>query len=184
MRSCALRNSGANTPAGRYVFGMAVTVSVSTEAAFFIIGLRIAVRLSTAHLTAAILVTMKQLLLVGFGGCLGAIARHKLGGLVLHHSTDWRFPLGTFLVNVLGCVVAGVLAGLVERQGLFSADTRVFLFTGLLGGFTTFSAFGLETVFLLRRGEVGVALLYVFLSILCGLGALWLSIAAIPHRPA
>lgn len=59
---------------------------------------------------------MSQLVLVFLGSGLGAIARHKLGGLVLHHSLDWRFPLGTFFVNVVGCLVAGILAGAVERR--------------------------------------------------------------------
>jgi CrcB protein len=125
---------------------------------------------------------MKQLLLVGLGGCLGAIARYKLGAWVLHHhAADWRFPAGTFVVNVLGCLVAGVLAGLIERQELFSADTRIFLFTGLLGGFTTFSAFGVETMFLLRRGEVLVALSYVVGTVMCSIVVLWLGMAAVPH---
>jgi CrcB protein len=124
---------------------------------------------------------MKQTLLVGIGGCLGAVARYKLGGLVLHHTTDWWFPLGTFLVNVLGCLVAGLLSGAVERLGMFSADIRVFLFTGLLGGFTTFSAFGVETVFLLRRGETAVAAGYVVASVVCGVVALWLGINTIPR---
>jgi fluoride exporter len=125
---------------------------------------------------------MLNLVLVFLGSGLGAIARYKLGGVVLHHSVDWRFPLGTFLVNVSGCLIAGILAGAIERQGLFSADTRLFLFTGILGGFTTFSAFGLETVFLLRRGDVGVAMAYVGLSVLCGVVALWLGMLVIPHR--
>jgi CrcB protein len=124
---------------------------------------------------------MKQILLVGLGGGIGAISRYKLGGWILHHSIDWRFPLGTFVVNVLGCLVAGVLAGLVERHDLFSPDTRLLLFTGLLGGFTTFSAFGVETAFLLRRGEVAVAITYVLASVLIGLALLWLGMAAIPH---
>jgi fluoride exporter len=123
---------------------------------------------------------MHQVLLVGLGGFLGSIARYKLGGLVLHHTMDWRFPLGTFVVNVLGCVAAGILAGLVERHSSFSPDTRVLLFTGLIGGFTTFSAFGVETVFLLRRGEVAIAFAYVALSLLCGLGSLWLAMKSTP----
>jgi CrcB protein len=123
---------------------------------------------------------VQQILLVGLGGFLGSIARYKLGGLVLYHTMDWRFPLGTFVVNVLGCMVAGVLAGLVERHSLFSPDTRVLLFTGLIGGFTTFSAFGVETVFLLRRGEVAIAFSYVALSLFCGLGALWLATKSVP----
>ena len=125
---------------------------------------------------------MKQLLLVCLGGGIGAIARYKLSGYVLHHSVDWRFPLGTFLVNVLGCLMAGIIAGLIERQGMFSADVRLFLLTGLLGGFTTFSAFGVETVSLLKRGEMSVAMLYVSLSTICGLAALWLALITVPHR--
>src|SRR5687767_13197062 len=100
---------------------------------------------------------MKPILLVALGGALGSVARYKLGGWVLHHTVDWKFPAGTFAVNLLGCAVAGVLAGLVERHNLFSPQTRLFLFTGLLGGFTTFSAFGLETMLLLRRGHLLVA---------------------------
>jgi CrcB protein len=117
---------------------------------------------------------MRQIMLVGLGGFLGSVARFKLSGLVLHHAVDWRFPLPTFLVNVVGCLVAGVLAGFVERHGWFSPDTRLLLFTGILGGFTTFSAFGVDTVYLMRRGETAVAFAYVALSVLCGLGALWL----------
>jgi CrcB protein len=116
---------------------------------------------------------MKQILLVGLGGGIGAIARYKLGGWVLHHTLDWRFPLGTFVVNVLGCLVAGVLMGLAEKHNLFSAEARLLLFTGLLGGFTTFSAFGVETVYLLRRGDAYVAMAYVVLSVICGLALLW-----------
>ena len=125
---------------------------------------------------------MKQLVLVGLGGALGAVARWKLGGAILHHTVDWRFPLGTFVVNVLGCTIAGVLAGLVIKLDLFTADTRLFLFTGLLGGFTTFSAFGVETVYLLRRAEYAVAVAYVALSVSAGLAGLWLAMTAVPAR--
>ena len=75
-------------------------------------------------------------------------------------------------MNVLGCLVAGVLAALAERHHLLSPDVRLFLFTGILGGFTTFSAFGLETVHLLKRGEVGVAAAYAALSVAVGVAAL------------
>src|SRR5688572_8509704 len=108
---------------------------------------------------------MKQLMLVGLGGALGAVARWKLGGVVLHHTSDWKFPLSTFLVNLVGCLAAGVLAGLVTKLDWFTPDARLFLFTGLLGGFTTFSAFGVETVYLLRRADYAVALAYVTLSV-------------------
>jgi CrcB protein len=114
-----------------------------------------------------------NLLLVGLGGALGAIARYLLSGFVLHQTEDWKFPLPTFLVNVVGCLVAGILTGLVIRAGDFSQPTRIFLFTGILGGFTTFSAFGVETVHLLRDGHFGIAVLYVGLSVVVGLGVLW-----------
>src|SRR3954452_17644370 len=118
---------------------------------------------------------MKQVMLVALGGSFGAVTRFKLGGWVLHHyAMDWRFPAGTFVVNILGCFIAGVLSGLVERQHLFSADIRVLLFTGIMGGFTTFSAFGIESVTLLRRGETSVAIGYVVASVAVGLLLLWL----------
>ncbi len=119
---------------------------------------------------------MKLTLLVALGGALGAVARYLLGGWVLHHTLDWKFPAGTFLVNTIGCLIAGLLAGLIERQGMFSPEARVFLFTGILGGFTTFSAFGLETTLLLRRGEFWTAGLNVTFSVLCGVLALWLAL--------
>jgi CrcB protein len=117
---------------------------------------------------------VKQALIVGLGGFMGSVGRYKLGGIILHHSAAWRFPLSTFVVNVLGCFLIGVLAALVEHRDMFSADTRLFLFTGLLGGFTTFSAFGYEGVFLIRRGEIAVAAAYAGLSVLCGFIAVWL----------
>src|SRR6478672_7932657 len=113
----------------------------------------------------------KQIVMVALGGALGSVARHKLGGVVLHQTQAWDFPLSTFCVNVLGCLVIGLLAALAEQHDLFSGSARAFLFTGLLGGFTTFSAFGYETVFLLRRGLVQTSFLYVGLSVICGLAA-------------
>ena len=101
---------------------------------------------------------MKALLLVARGGAIGSVARYKLSGLVLHHTIDWRFPAGTFAVNVLGCLAAGILAGLAEKHHMFSADVRLLLFTGILGGFTTFSAFGIETFRLLEETRYLAAL--------------------------
>lgn len=125
---------------------------------------------------------MKGILIVALGGAIGSVARYKLSGYVLHHTIDWRFPAGTFAVNVAGCLVAGILAGLAEKHHVLSADTRLFLFTGVLGGFTTFSAFGLETMFLLKRGEVLVAGANVVLSVVAGLAALWLGLGMASAR--
>ena len=84
-----------------------------------------------------------------------------------------EFPGEPFGVNMIGCLAIGVLAGLVEHHDLFSQSIRLLLFTGLLGGFTTFSAFGYEGVFLLRRGLFSVATRYVLLSVLGGLAAVF-----------
>jgi CrcB protein len=126
---------------------------------------------------------MKALLLVGLGGCIGSIARYALGMLLTQPAAHGRFPLGTFAVNVLGCLLAGLLAGWWERQALLSADARLFVFTGLLGGFTTFSAFGLETVALLRRGEPGTAVLYAGGSVALGIAAVWLGLRLVAALP-
>src|SRR3954470_23960600 len=124
---------------------------------------------------------MKAMLLVALGGAFGSVARFKLSGLVLHHAIDWRFPAGTFAVNVAGCLIAGVLAALAEKHDFFQADLRLLLFTGFLGGFTTFSAFGLETMYLLKRGDVAIAGANVLLSVALGLVALWVGMGAMPR---
>jgi CrcB protein len=125
---------------------------------------------------------MKQLMLIALGGALGSVLRWKLSGGVLHLTPDWRFPLGTFVVNVLGCLVAGLVAGMVVKLEWFTPDTRLFLLTGVLGGFTTFSAFGVETFYLLRRQEYGVAFGYMTLSLICGLLALACAYAVVRGR--
>ena len=116
-------------------------------------------------------------LLVGLGGALGSVARFRCSEFVLISYPNLRFPLGTFAVNVLGCLVIGVLAGMSDRSGFISADTRLFLFTGVLGGFTTFSAFGLETFSLLKRGELLIAGSYVGLSVIAGILAVGVGFA-------
>jgi fluoride exporter len=130
---------------------------------------------------------LKEILIVAVGGAVGSVARYKLGGFALHHTQAWNFPVSTFAVNVAGCFAIGALAALVEHHDLFSPSVRLFLFTGLLGGFTTFSAFGYESVFLLRRGLLSVAAGYVLLSVVCGLSAVLIGIKLIdqfwpPHH--
>ena len=117
---------------------------------------------------------MKSVLLVALGGALGSVARFKLSGWVLQQTTSGRFPAGTLAVNLVGCRVAGLLAGMAAKQDILSAETRLFLFTGLLGGFTTFSAFGLETLLLLKRGEAAVAVTNAVVSVVAGLLVAWL----------
>ena len=126
---------------------------------------------------------MKGVLFVGLGGFIGSIARYSLGGWILHMTAQERFPYSTFAVNVLGCLAVGILAGLAEKHHVFGPQARLLLITGLLGGFTTFSAFGLETVYLLRRGETWVAAGYVCASVLVGIAAVWLGIRAVSPLP-
>ena len=130
---------------------------------------------------------LKQIFIVALGGAIGSVARYKLGGFALHHTHSWDFPVSTFSVNVIGCFIIGLLAALVEHHDLFSPPVRLLLFTGVLGGFTTFSAFGYESVFLLRRGLLSIATGYVLLSVVCGLGAVLAGIKLIdqfwpPHH--
>ena len=115
------------------------------------------------------------LLLAALGGAAGAVARILLGHWLSAPAASPAFPRGTFLVNLAGCLAAGLLAGLVERHpGWLSPELRLALFAGVLGGFTTFSAFGLETVQLLRRGDWLLAAGYAGGSVLLGLAAVGL----------
>ncbi len=117
---------------------------------------------------------MTRLLLVCFGGFLGTGARYGLNGLISHRFGE-SFPMGTLVVNVLGSFVIGVVfvATGPDSRVMVSADARQFLMIGILGGFTTFSSVSLQTLALLREGEVGAAIANVTLSIVLGLLAAW-----------
>jgi len=121
---------------------------------------------------------MTEVLVVGVGGFLGAIARYGLSGLV-HRWYDGPFPLGTLVVNLLGCFVIGGFMTLVEERQLFAANTRLFVTIGCLGSFTTFSTLGYETLELLRRGSVGLAAGNALGSLAVGLLAVWLGRVAV-----
>lgn len=125
---------------------------------------------------------MKFLLIVALGGGIGSVLRYLISAWALQHSVAWRFPLGTFAVNVLGCLLVGILAGLSVKHHVFSPEVRLFLFTGLAGGFTTFSAFGLETFNLIRRDEVLIAGSYVVSSVVIGLVFLGLGFSLVAAR--
>ncbi len=121
---------------------------------------------------------MQTLVLVGTGGALGALARFGLSAFVQRRAgTD--FPLGTLVVNVLGCLVLGALMTLVVEKELFDVRVRQFVGVGLLGSFTTFSTFGVETVELAREGQVGAAVGNVALNVLVGVGAVLLGHALV-----
>jgi len=116
---------------------------------------------------------MTKTLLVGCGGFLGSIARYLVGGAVHRLASGPVFPYGTLVVNVTGCLAIGVLGAMAEARGILSPEARVFLLIGILGGFTTFSSFGYETIQLLRDGEALPALANVLLQVILGLGAVW-----------
>ena len=112
---------------------------------------------------------------VAIGGALGSVARYGVGQLLQARGPATRFPLGTLAVNLSGCFVIGLLAGLLASDRLsLRVPGREFVFVGLLGGFTTFSSFGLETLFLARGGSVGTAALNVAVQVGGGLVATWL----------
>ena len=116
---------------------------------------------------------MKDLLLVGAGGFLGSVLRFKTGAWSLHHYQLMHPHWPTFAVNVTGCLLVGVVATLLEHVEFYNAEMRLLLITGFLGGFTTFSAFGLETVSLFRSGQIFLAVVNVVGSIILGLLAVW-----------
>ncbi len=117
---------------------------------------------------------MTKLLLIGAGGFLGSILRYLMSGFAQSLSQSTVFPYGTLAVNMLGCLCIGFLSRLCTSSALIGADTQAFLVVGILGGFTTFSAFGNETMNLIREGEAALALLNVGAQVLLGLGAVWL----------
>lgn len=116
---------------------------------------------------------MKEMLIVGFGGLAGSVLRYKAGGLVNHVMPAARLPWGTILVNILGCLLIGAIAVTVERLSAYNAELRLLLITGFLGGFTTFSAFSLETYHLIRAGDPLFAVVNILLSVFAGLLAVW-----------
>ncbi len=102
---------------------------------------------------------MPTWILVGAGGALGAMARHGLNHVVHQRSLASVFPLGIFLINVLGSIAIGLVAGLMASGRLHWAyPARTFVVVGILGGFTTFSSFSLDTLALARDGHVAMAL--------------------------
>lgn len=112
--------------------------------------------------------------LVALGGALGSVSRYLLGVWIQSASQSVDFPYGTLTVNLIGCFVIGLLSQLAESRGVFTPETRGLVFIGLLGGFTTFSSFGNDTMNLLRDGETVNALVNVGANVILGLALVWL----------
>ncbi len=117
---------------------------------------------------------MGKMLWIGIGGFVGSVLRYLVSGYVQQATKSVQFPYGTLAVNLIGCLIIGFLSQLANTRGVFSAELRVFVFVGVLGGFTTFSTFGNESMNLLGDGENILALVNVGAHIAFGLGAVWL----------
>lgn len=117
---------------------------------------------------------MLKIILVGVGGFAGSVLRYLLSGYVQQTAKNIVFPYGTLAVNLAGCLLIGMLSQLAESRSLFTAESRLLLFTGFLGGFTTFSTFGNETMNLFRDGENVSALFNLGAHVVLGLTSVWL----------
>ncbi len=116
---------------------------------------------------------MRNVLIVGLGGCCGAVLRYLLAGWIQNASGSPWFPYGTLGVNIIGCLVIGLLGGWVENRELFGPEARLLILTGVLGAFTTFSTFGYETFSLLHDRQTLAAFANVGVHVVLGLAAVW-----------
>lgn len=121
------------------------------------------------------MISLLNIATVAIGGGLGASLRFLINYSITSRFPQIYFPLATFCINVLGCFCIGAIGGLSSRWG-FPDTIRLFLATGILGGFTTFSSFGIETITLIRGGHITEAFLYVFGSVLCGCAAVFVAL--------
>ena len=111
---------------------------------------------------------MLNCLIVALGGGIGACLRYLFG--LIPFKEPYAFPVKTLVINLIGCFVIGLIAALAVKNTSLSPKTVLFIKTGLCGGFTTFSTFALETETLIKTGHIGIAVLYVALSVVVGVG--------------
>ena len=116
---------------------------------------------------------MSKIIFIGLAGLVGTLGRYWLSGLIARQYGE-TFPWGTLVVNAIGCFFAGAIFCLTEERFLISPMVRTIVLIGLLGGFTTFSSYGLQTFTLLREGELGLAMVNVTVSNLLGLLLVWI----------
>ena len=119
-------------------------------------------------------------LLVFVGGGLGATLRHSIN-VFCARVFGTAFPYHTFIINITGSIVMGLIAGYLAFKGEASQPWRLFVMTGVLGGYTTFSAFSLDTALLYERGEIGLALFYVLGSVVLSIAGLFAGLALVRH---
>ncbi len=114
---------------------------------------------------------MLNILAVGAGGFAGAVCRYLIG--LIPVSENLIFPVKTLAINIIGCIVIGMIAVSAARNNSWNPHIMLFLKVGLCGGFTTFSTFALETSDLMKAGHMGAAFLYVVLSVLAGVAVIF-----------
>ena len=119
-------------------------------------------------------------LLVFVGGGIGSTLRHIVN-VVCPRFLGTNFPYHTFIINISGSTIMGLIAGYLAFRGEASQSWRLFLMTGILGGYTTFSAFSLDAALLYERGEVGLAALYVAGSVVLSIAGLFAGLALVRH---
>jgi CrcB protein len=119
-------------------------------------------------------------ILVFVGGGLGASLRHTIN-MACARCMGTAFPWGTFIINITGSTVMGLIAGYLAFKSGASQHWRLFLMTGVLGGYPTFSAFSLDTALLYERGEIGLALAYVLGSVVISIAGLFAGLALVRH---
>jgi len=124
--------------------------------------------------------TTMNYLLVFVGGGLGASLRHTVN-IACARCMGTAFPYGTFIINITGSIVMGLVAGYFAFKGEASQHWRLFLMTGILGGYTTFSAFSLDAALLYERGQLGLALFYVLGSVGFSIAGLFAGLALVRH---
>lgn len=122
---------------------------------------------------------MQTFLLVGAGGAIGAMGRYGIG-IIVGGAWHGPFPLGTITVNIIGSLLMGLLIGLLARYTPeWQASARLFLAVGILGGFTTFSAFSLDVIILMERGQLALAAGYALFSVVASVAALFIGLLLI-----
>ena len=121
---------------------------------------------------------MKAVIIIAAGSGLGGVARFGMQ-LLAYRLYPVRFPLGTFLVNLIGCFLIGLFFSLAEKAGVVSQEIKWFLITGFCGGFTTFSTFSVDALSLLRAGAIFYFILYTAGSVLAGMLMTWLGMQVI-----
>jgi fluoride exporter len=115
---------------------------------------------------------MVKLLLIGFAGFIGTLGRYWLSGIVARRYGE-TFPLGTLVVNLVGCFLVGLMFYVMQERYLVNQNVRTIILIGLLGGFTTFSSLGLQTFTLLQDNEIALAVLNMVASNVLGLLLVW-----------